>query len=247
MKSYVVVILLVAFSQSKKCANLTDGKGKLSEDTCMNYEASSNFLYVKECEDQPICHIEDTVKMIGYCKSYIPYAKLPGEYCRFMQECMSGVCGVNNRCIGQFENKGCRQHTECDINLACSHIAKPEEEQIGVCVPLPKLGKDCVNEACKAPYVCSKGKCVEFGKSENGMDADNWRACKHFYVHEGKCVSEYELIENDPEKSICKYQYKLGEITKTFDEDPVCGNGSAAYCNKPRTTVNIENVISSFS
>lgn len=242
MKFYVVIIFLVAFSESKACANLTDGRNKLSEDACMNYDAPNNILYVKECKDQSTCHIEDAVKMIGYCKSYVPHAKLPGEYCERMAECMSDACGVNNRCIGRFENKGCRQHAECDVDLACSHLAQPEEEEVGVCVPLPKLGKDCVNEACKAPYVCNKGKCVEFGKVENGTEADNWRACKYFQLHEGKCTPEYVLSDDKPKEDICNYQYKLGEVVKTFSENPVCGNDSVPYCNKPRTTVQIDNV-----
>jgi hypothetical protein len=224
-------------SEAKECDIIEDGKNKLSDKGCMKREGRT--LYVKECKEQEICEIVDDKRDQIFCKTYIPRTKLPGEYCNKMDECISNICTVEHRCFGVPKNEICKYNSDCDYNFACNLTLG---EDHGLCVPLPTLNETCVNGVCDPPYICNKGTCVEFGSLTIGVKADNWLACKNFYIDEGVCIPEYNWDSNGSDATICKYKYELNKTEKTFTEEPVCNNNKAS-CNPPRNSISIETVM----
>jgi len=243
MKLNIIIFTLAIFTYATKCPKIKDGTSKIiSEETCLMREKHSenNFTYhVKECKNDKICHLEN--RNNERCVSYIPRRKYPGEYCNHSDECANDICTVNHKCYGAPKDSLCRRHEDCDYDSGCEI---KEGENIGKCVGLQRIGK-CINGLCDPPTICNMGECVQFGSKHPGDPADNWMACTNFYLHEGKCIGDYNLIKDSPKEGICKYQYENGTVT--FEEKPVCGNNSDPFCNEPRKNVNISNVLFAFN
>lgn len=233
---------LAIISSAKKCPKIKDGRSILPESNCIIQDAFDNeTFFIRECSGENICYA-NTETTVGYCLPYIPFTKLPGEYCEELNECWNKICGVKNKCVGLGLGAECTRHEECNYDLACNYTTGVDGVVPGTCIDAPSSGK-CVNGACDPPSVCNKGNCTKFGSVADGEPADNWQACISFYVDEGKCTPQYEKIEDSPKEGICKYSYKIGDVVKNFTEEPVCGNNSELYCNEPRHKVNITNVL----
>jgi len=197
--------------------------------------------YVKECKNDKICHLEG--RNNERCVSYIPRKKYPGEYCDHSDECANGICTINHKCYGAPKDSPCTRHEDCDYDFGCQ-IKKGEN--IGKCTRLERVGK-CINGLCDPPMICNMEECVEFKSKQPGEPADNWMACKFHYLHEGNCTGKYNLIKNHTEGGKCEYQYELGGKNFTFYEEPVCGNNSQLFCNEPRNSENMSNVLFAFN
>lgn len=249
---FLLFILVLVFVDADDCLQYEEDKGVLDEFDCIARDVKDTTkVYVKECKDGRVCNI-DYAKMTGTCEKYLPHKKYPGEYCDYMNECITGICDIEHRCRGGFEKSFCKTNSDCDYDFACQIDAQQtNSESIGVCVHVPKYGNDCLNGACDPPYICSNKKCVKFGSLPEGSESTDWRACSTFYVREGKCIPHYKLNGKDEDKPVpsdkCVYSYKLGNVEKTFEEEPVCGNNFKKYCNPVRHLVKIDNVISIFN
>eukprot|EP00826_Nyctotherus_ovalis_P002517 TRINITY_DN10503_c0_g4_i3.p1 TRINITY_DN10503_c0_g4~~TRINITY_DN10503_c0_g4_i3.p1 ORF type:complete len:247 (+),score=59.15 TRINITY_DN10503_c0_g4_i3:161-901(+) len=239
--SFHIFALLLVLAEFKKCPQLRSGSDILAASGCMIPNGlDTDTLYVKECDGDDVC-FSNAETSVGFCRRYIPFKKMPGEYCDEMNECHNRACTVHHKCFGRGEGSECESHEDCNYDFACNHTKGPDGKTKGTCVRLQRGGK-CIEKMCDPPYVCNMGDCVKFASVSSGLPADNWLACKYLYVHNDKCVSQYQKDIDSPGEGICKYSYVVAGVNNTFTEEPVCGNDSKPFCNEPRHSINKSNV-----
>ncbi len=145
----------------------------------------------ESCREGSSCCSDGSCKPTGECKEKVAMCRYSwsfytgdlagiGDACSDGSQCVSGVCGVERKCIQGSKKEGdrCGFDAECQFGLACKG---------GKCVSVLKR----MGDACSANAECSSGACdggvCRQGTKAPGEACTSREQCASLNCYKGKC------------------------------------------------------------
>lgn len=179
-----------------------------------------------------------------------------GEKCIRNDECKTGVCSSDKKCIGASDGQDCKSHSVCDNNSYCS------AKDLGKCASYQNPGDICIfSYQCPYGYICganstkpfTSGTCMRMYSVENGQTVSDKKLCQSGLANsQGVCYdTDYpEGSDKNPkactQDSECSLQRIIGETKETINGECVCSLTGDKYCQYPTKSSEYQNFVKVF-
>ena len=178
-----------------------------------------------------------------------------GEKCIRNEECKTGVCSSDKKCIGASDGQDCKFQSTCDNNSYCSILG------LGKCTSFKNPGDSCiVSYECPYGYICggnstkpTSGTCMRMYSVENGQTVSDKVLCQSGLANSQGVCYDTDYPEGSDKKpkactqdSECSLQRIIGETKETINGECVCSLTGDRYCQYPTKSSEYQDFVKVF-
>ena len=260
MKTQIIIVLfsILSVSLCEGCSKYKclDSSQVADDSICSIVDVGANTYSVRACPPGFKCSGIAFIDSL-YCQNTYSLRNI-GEKCIRNEECKTGVCSKDKKCIGASDGQACLSHSACDNNSYCS-LLKDLKNQ---CASYKNPGDSCIiSYQCPYGYVCganstkffTSGTCMRMYSVENGQTASEDKLCQSgLRDSDGVCYdTDYpEGSGREPntckQDSDCLLQRIRGETKDTINGECVCSMNGNSYCQYPTKSSEYQNFLKVF-